>query len=256
VISREQMDAVLGDGALVVGDVGQDLGRIGRVFQDASSDRPPAWMTVTSDEWDGFERVVPLALGRLVGGRVSVPYSLDDVRTAPRAGTEGRLLGRQHEEELALHYGIAAPAGPRTPAYTTVTPSSVHRSWRLPCIPGSVRLLRHELRPFLDVTALPGEELDDLVLAACEAAANAVDHAGTAAGSFDVSVAVEGERICITVRDHGRWRDPVPGTGRGRGLLLMRHLSALTVTVTPEGTTVTMENRAAAGGSWSFRRRR
>jgi anti-sigma regulatory factor (Ser/Thr protein kinase) len=132
----------------------------------------------------------------------------------------------------------------------------VHRSWRLPCASGSLRVLRHELRPFLDVTALPAEELDDIVLAACEAAANAVDHAGTTTGSFDVSVAVEGERICITVRDHGRWRDPVPGTGRGRGLLLMRSLAALTVTATPEGTTVTMENRSAAGGSWSFRRRR
>ena len=254
-ITRDQMGGVLGDGALVVGDVGQDLGRIGRVFQDASSDQPPVWMTVTS-EWDGAEVVVPLALARLVAGRVSVPYSIDDVRTAPRAGTEGRLLGRQHEADLALHYGVGAPDSPRTWAYAAVTPSSVHRSWRLPCAPGSIRVLRHELRPFLDVTALPGEELDDIVLAACEAAANAVDHAGTTTGSFHVSVAVEGERICITVRDRGRWRDPVPGTGRGRGLLLMRSLSALTVTATPEGTTVTMGNRSAAGGSWSFRRRR
>ena len=255
-ITREQMGGVLGDGALVVGDVGQDLGRIGRVFQDAESDQPPVWMTLTSGEWDGAEVVVPLVLARLVGGRVSVPYSLDDVRTAPRAGTAGRLLGRQHEEDLALHYGVSAPAGPRTSAYTTMSPSSVRRSWRMPCTAPSVRVLRRELRPFLDVTALPGEELDDIVLATCEAAANAVDHAGTTTGSFDVSVAVEGERICISVRDHGRWRDPVPGPGRGRGLLLMRSLSALTVTATPEGTTVTMENRPAAGGSWSFRRRR
>jgi anti-sigma regulatory factor (Ser/Thr protein kinase) len=256
VITREQMSGVLGDGALVVGDAGQDLGRIGRVFQDASSDQPPVWMTVTSGEWDGAEIVVPLALARLVAGRVSVPYSVDDIRAAPRAGTAGRLLGRQHEENLALHYGVSAPESARTWAYTAVTPSSVHRSWRLPCASCSVRVLRHELRPFLDVTGLPGEELDDIVLAACEAAANAVDHAGTTSGSFDVSVAMDGERICISVRDHGRWRDPVPGTGRGRGLLLMRSLSMLTVTATPGGTTVTLENRSAAGGSWSFRRRR
>lgn len=253
-ISREQMGAVLGDGALAAGYGGEELGRIGRVFQDASS-HEPAWMTVTSSEWQGAELAVPLLLARMEAGRVAVPYTVDDVRTSPRAGTAEDLLGRVHEADLARHYGIP-PAGPRTTEYTTVRPSSEHRSWRLPCIPGSIPVLRRQLRLFLDVTGLPDENLADVVLAACEAATNAVDHAGTPAGHFDVAADTEAESIRITVRDHGRWRSPVPGTGRGRGLLLMRSLSSLTVTVTPEGTTVTIDNDAAARGSWSFRRRR
>jgi len=250
VITREQVLAVLGDGAVVVGDGGEDLGRIGRVFQDGSSEEP-VWMTVTSGEWADAERVVPLALAHMDAGRVSVPYSVADVRTSPRAGTAEGLMGRQHEAELVRHYGIAA-GGPPAWGYTTVG----HRSWRLACTGGSIRVLRRGLRPFLDLTGLPGDELDDIVLAACEAATNAVDHAGIVAGFFDVSAEVDGARIRITVRDHGRWRDPVPGTGRGRGLLLMRSLAALTVTAGPEGTTVIIENGLPERGSWSFRRRR
>ena len=256
-ISREQIGAVQGDGGIVIGDDGQDLGRIGQVFLDALSNQPE-WMTVTSDTWDGAELVVPLALAHWDAGRVSVPYSAAVVENAPRAGISQGRLGRRHERDLFRHYGLGRAGAAAAPGPTTVllTPPS-HREWRLPCNAKSIRALRLELRPFLDVTGLPGEELDDLVLAACEAADNAIEHAGApVAGSFDVSVDVDGVRVEITVRDYGRWRDPVPGDGRGRGLLMMRNLSALTITVERDGTTVNLQNRSGDPGSWSVRRRR
>ncbi len=251
-ISREQIDAVLGDGRIVTGTDGQDLGRIGQVLTDALSDRP-VWMTVASAKRGGVDALVPLALARFDDGRISVPYSAAVVRGAPRGSTAGGSLGRRHEADLVRYYGLGDVG---TPGVTTGRLPS-RREWRLPCTGSSVRALRLELRPYLDGTGLPGDQLDDLVLATSEAAKNAVEHARTPlAGFLDVRVDMDGKGVLITIRDYGLWRDPVPGTGRGRGLLLMRNLSALTVTAARDGTTVTLANRYADLGRWSFRHRR
>jgi anti-sigma regulatory factor (Ser/Thr protein kinase) len=262
VISREQIGSVQSDGGVVIGDDGQDLGRIGQVFLDDLS-RQPAWMTVTSDAWDGAEQVVPLALAELDDGRVSVPYSAAVVRDAPRVNTSRSRLGSQHETDLLRHYGLGSTGAPVRPATTTATTTAgahlqARHEWSLPSTGSSIRTLRLRLRPLLDVTGLPGEELDDLALAACEAAANAIEHAQTpTAAAFDVCLDIDGVRVQITIRDHGRWREPTPGmTDRGRGLLMMRNLSSLVVTVEPDGTTVTLRNASATPGLWSLRRRR
>jgi len=271
VISREQVRAVLGDGGVVIGDTGLDLGRIRQVFLDALS-YEPAWMTVTSDTWGGAEVVVPLALAWLDEGRISVPYSTAVVRDAPRADTSVGFLGAQHEQDLLRHYGLeggdAVSAGPvldgRVDGIRAATPVSganghplpAHRDWRLPRVGTSVHALRGELRPFLNVASLPADELDDLVLATSEAAVNAVEHPQhPVADFFDVRADVDGSHLSITIRDYGLWRDPTPGNGRGRGLLLMSVLSALDITVDPDGTTVTLRNRSPDVVGWTFRRR-
>jgi anti-sigma regulatory factor (Ser/Thr protein kinase) len=262
VIAGEQIRDVLGDGGVVIGQDGADLGRIGQVFLDALSGEP-AWLTVTSDWWGGAECVVPLGRAVLDRGRIAVPYSAALVQDAPRSDDLRGSLDGQHERDLLRHYGLGGDAATceGIPANGHVTDMKVRRpparrAWRM-CRHGApIHSLRLELRSFLDVSGLPGEELDDLVLAASEAAANAVEHARNPISSyFDVIVDVDGSIVCITVRDDGRWRDPTPGEGRGRGLLLMSGLSALTVTAAPGGTTVTLENRAPELHGLSFRRR-
>jgi anti-sigma regulatory factor (Ser/Thr protein kinase) len=248
VIGRQQIGAVLGDGGVVIGHDGVDLGRIVRVFLDALSSEP-AWMTVTGEQWDGEEPVVPLALAELDRGRVAVPYSVAVVRNAPRADTSDGSLHRRYETDLVRHYGLDGNG--------EVSHGPEERAWRLPRTDTSVRALRAELRDFLEVSGLPAEEVDGLVLATSEAATNAVEYSGSLfATYFDVVAEVSGSEISISVRDYGRWRDPRPGSGRGRGLLLMSRLATLTVTVEPQGTTVTLRNRSSATGQWSFRRRR
>ena len=257
---------------MVIGDAGIDLGRIRQVFLDALS-YEPAWMTVTSDTWGGAEVVVPLALAWLDEGRISVPYSTAVVRDAPRADTSVGRLGRQHEQDLVRHYGLeGGDAGSTEPVLdgrvdgiptaasvsgANGSPSPAQRAWRLPRVGTSVHALREELRSFLHVSSLPGEELDDLLLATSEAAVNAVEHPQhPVADFFDVQADVDGRHLCITIRDYGRWRDPTPGNGGGRGLLLMSVLSALDITVDPDGTTVTLRNRSPDVVGWTFRRRR
>jgi anti-sigma regulatory factor (Ser/Thr protein kinase) len=252
---------------VVIGDAGIDLGRITQVFLDALS-YEPAWMTVTSDTWGGAEAVVPLALSWLDEGRISVPYSTAVVQEAPRADTSMGLLGAQHEQDLLRHYGLAGgdavAAGPVLDGIPLATPVSgadrspprAQRDWRLPRVGTSVYALRGELRLFLNVSSLPGDELDDLVLATSEAAVNAVEHPEHAvADLFDVRADIDGSQVSITIRDYGRWRDPRPGNGRGRGLLLMSVLSGLGITVDPHGTTVTLRNRSPDVIGWTFRRR-
>ena len=143
------------------------------------------------------------------------------------------------------------PSGPWPPVATSSPgpPWWQRRQWRWPSVLTSVREMRLELRPVLDLTGLPDDELDDLVLAAGEAAANAVEHAGLVAlPVFDVLVEVGQHRARIVIQDHGRWRPPAAGGPRGRGLQMIGVLADATLTVGPRGTTVVLCNHARPRG--------
>jgi len=121
------------------------------------------------------------------------------------------------------------------------------RQWRWPSTADSVRAMRLELRPFLDTTGLPAHDLDDLILAASEAAANAVEHARLSDRPyFDVLTEVGEDWTGILIQDHGRWRPPSGEVARGRGLYLMGVLADATLSVGARGTTVMLRNRPAA----------
>jgi anti-sigma regulatory factor (Ser/Thr protein kinase) len=104
--------------------------------------------------------------------------------------------------------------------------------------------MRLELRPFLDLTGLPDDELEDLILAAGEAANNAVEHARLPTPPcFDVLTEVGEAWARIVIQDHGRWRTPTAGGHRGRGLQMIGVLADATLTVGSRGTTVVLRNR-------------
>ena len=130
--------------------------------------------------------------------------------------------------------------GERTPAAA----GTRTRDWRFPSTAQSVRAMRHALRPFLASSGLPEQDVDDLVLAACEAAANGIEHARHPAEPFfDVQAEIAGRSVRIVVRDYGRWTAPqaLPGS-RGRGLHMMTMLAAVSLTSGPLGTSVTLRN--------------
>ena len=101
----------------------------------------------------------------------------------------------------------ASPSGPWPPVSTSSPgpPWWQRRQWRWPSIPWSVRVMRLELRAVLDMSGLPDDELEDLILAAGEAGANAVEHARLPSlPFFDVLTEVGEHWARIVVQDHGR----------------------------------------------------
>jgi anti-sigma regulatory factor (Ser/Thr protein kinase) len=122
--------------------------------------------------------------------------------------------------------------------------------WHLNSVLSSVTLMRRDLRSFLGDTALSEDEIEDLILAACEAANNAVEHAQhPRVPFFDVSSEYDDGAVTIVIQDHGQWRQPTCPSDRGRGLAMMRALAHTTVIARAHGTTVTIRNHRAASGA-------
>jgi serine/threonine-protein kinase RsbW len=69
-------------------------------------------------------------------------------------------------------------------------------------------------------------EVDPVILAVNEAAANAIEHGyRDAPGEVTIEAALDEEILTIEVLDHGTWRDGPPDPARGRGLTIMRTLA-------------------------------
>ena len=124
--------------------------------------------------------------------------------------------------------------------------SGASARWRLPSDAASIPALRSALRSHLSRGGLGEDQAYDLLLAACEAATNAVEHAQDPTEPFvDVEAVVADRRVRITVRDYGQWRERVPSMDRGRGSTLMTAVGEITATPSPEGTTVVIEATVA-----------
>jgi anti-sigma regulatory factor (Ser/Thr protein kinase) len=105
--------------------------------------------------------------------------------------------------------------------------------------------MRRLLGRWLTEAGASRPEIDDLTLAAAEAAANAIEHAyGLAPGVVELRASVAKNGIVtVAVRDFGNWRSP-RGTNRGRGLMLMEGLTdEVDVIRRDEGTTVELSRR-------------
>ena len=117
---------------------------------------------------------------------------------------------------------------------------------RLPAIPASLSVIRAHLRTWLPTAAVSAAAAADVLLAVGEAASNAVEHAvrgATREVELEVTARTTATGLALTVKDNGRWHvhaSNLPGQ-RGHGSRLMRALvDTVTITPTPQGTTVEM----------------
>jgi anti-sigma regulatory factor (Ser/Thr protein kinase) len=117
-------------------------------------------------------------------------------------------------------------------------------SWRLSSEAAAIPVLRRGLRAWLAASDTDPDHAYDLLLAACEAATNAIEHAQEPTEPyFDVTAAVADGRVRISVRDYGQWRERVPSMDRGRGGTLMSAVGEITATPSPDGTVVLITGR-------------
>jgi serine phosphatase RsbU (regulator of sigma subunit)/anti-sigma regulatory factor (Ser/Thr protein kinase) len=115
--------------------------------------------------------------------------------------------------------------------------------------PGALAELRRRLGAWLAQAGAGEQEAYDMVLASCEAAANAIGHAyGPADATFRVTARAEEGEVTIEVRDFGAWRPEQRDPLRGRGLVVMGELmEEVSVTSDDEGTNVRLRRRLRGG---------
>ena len=111
--------------------------------------------------------------------------------------------------------------------------------------PQDAARLRHELAAWLTLD-VPDEPLEDLVLAAYEAIANAAEHAYAdhpdTAGPIRLHAHRHHDCVTVAVIDQGTWRIPTGQGFRSRGLALM-HLLVPDVHIGPNNTGTTVQLR-------------
>ncbi len=185
---------------------------------------------------------------------------IDPCRPGSPVGDEGAEVVRWPESS-AGHLGRAtradpppqpppSAAGSRPPGATAHNggPAGPRQHWRLPATGRSVTVLRRALEAFLREAQLSDDNRYDLLLAACEATTNAIEHARNPTEPFFEVLAELGDaRVTIVVCDHGQWRDAPAGTHRGRGLAMMWLLADTTVAAGRHGTTVTIRSSPRHG---------
>jgi signal transduction histidine kinase/CheY-like chemotaxis protein len=183
------------------------------------------------------------------------PFQAAELIARVRVAIE-RATGGREAADLDPTRPITLPPVPRTEAdVRTLVPASrppavapppppaeVHADrWRFPANAHAIPALRRALRRLFTTAGLDDELAYDLLLAACEAATNAVEHAQDPTEPFiDVTAEAGGGRVLITVRDFGQWRERVSSMDRGRGSTLMSAVADINAVPSSEGTTVTI----------------
>jgi serine/threonine-protein kinase RsbW len=122
-------------------------------------------------------------------------------------------------------------------------PSEVMFSRSFRAAPSELAGLREALRQWLVERAVGEDVGRGVVLAVSEAATNAVEHAYgcDGAGIVTVMARLVDDRLVITVRDEGSWREGGSDADRGRGLAIMRAIvDEVTIERDDAGTVVRM----------------
>ncbi|SEG81390.1 PAS domain S-box-containing protein [Thermomonospora echinospora] len=110
--------------------------------------------------------------------------------------------------------------------------------------------VRKALRGWLNQCDLPPQTIQNILVAAGEACANAIEHGHRHTPGDTVRLRAEAfaDNLRLTIADTGRWKPPQPHAHphRGRGTALMRAMmQQVTITPGPAGTTVDMHTRIA-----------
>ena len=164
----------------------------------------------------------------------------------------------QDEQPLRHDVTAAAPDIPQATVDLVLT-----AEWVTPSI------ARDHTRRWLAAHHWPPAPLDELVLAVSEAVSNTIEHGYLIQPEFGGEDGEDGERpdpgsgnnlvelhgvlitdpdgtrsVELTIRDHGRWLEPVRSDRRGHGMSIMRACAdEFTVDGTDHGTTVHLRSR-------------
>jgi uncharacterized protein (TIGR02271 family) len=92
-------------GKNVMGADGEKIGKVEELYVDTQTQQPE-WISVSTGLFGGHVSLVPLAQASEEGGDLRVPFSEDQVKSAPHYDP-GRELSEQEEADLFGHYGMS-----------------------------------------------------------------------------------------------------------------------------------------------------
>jgi GAF domain-containing protein/anti-sigma regulatory factor (Ser/Thr protein kinase) len=146
---------------------------------------------------------------------------------------EELVLGADRGDDVAILAARFLPVAPRQLDLTVRSGED------------SLHLVRDALRTWLEGTELPRADAEDVLLAAWEVCANAIEHAANPLEeTVRVRASVDDSRVRVLVDDSGRFVPVASRPDRGLGLRLAEQLaSAVDITMTEAGTTVALEKR-------------
>ena len=91
------------EGRPVIGNDGQKIGTVADIYFDKDT-RQPEWALVTTGLFGSKHSFVPITGASTTSDGLSVPFSKDQVKDAPRIDPDGEL-SREEERTLYEHYG-------------------------------------------------------------------------------------------------------------------------------------------------------
>jgi anti-sigma regulatory factor (Ser/Thr protein kinase) len=147
------------------------------------------------------------------------------------------LVGAERADDVAILAARFLPVAPR-PLDLTVRSDE-----------GSLHLVRDAVRTWLEGTELERGEAEELLLAAWEICANAIEHAANPLEeTIRLRASLDHSRVRIVVDDSGGFVRVQARPDRGLGLRLAEHLSsAMDITMAEDGTTVALEKLLPEG---------
>lgn len=177
---------------------------------------------------DSLDRGIIRATDVLEGGREQDLGDLAD-RVMTRLTPEG---GYQDDVALLLYRHPA-------PLQMTFAPQA-----------GELAATRAALRGWLRRVGVGGEQAQNVLIAAGEAVANAIEHGHRDGreGAITLTATAHSDQVRVTVADNGTWKTPDPeaNTHRGRGIALMRaFMNDVDIRPAAAGTTVELTARIA-----------
>ncbi|MHB8510700.1 MAG: ATP-binding SpoIIE family protein phosphatase [Actinomycetota bacterium] len=175
----------------------------------------------------------------------SIDQGLENLRKAA-AGGEWRSLedlcaraldtqsiGTESEDDTAVLLLQLPALEPKSPLHIAIDAR-----------PSELGLLRRALRSWIANAGWDDMTSQDVLVAVCEAATNAIEHAyGPGRGKVNIDGSFEGDELNIVVSDQGSWREP-RGQERGRGQSIMKALmDEVSTNTSNSGTTVAMHKK-------------
>jgi uncharacterized protein (TIGR02271 family) len=98
------------EGRPVIGADGQKIGTVADVYFDKDT-RQPEWALVTTGMFGTKHSFVPITTASTTSEGLSVPFTKDQVKDAPRLDDDGEL-SQDEELQLSQHYGLSYSEAP------------------------------------------------------------------------------------------------------------------------------------------------